>query len=170
MKRLVQAVTHLINNAVKYTPDNGTITISGLTIEEKGQPCIELIVTDTGIGINPEDHEKIFEKFYRVGNVENHSTSSVKFKGAGPGLGLPLVAGIAKAHGGRVWVESPKYDETTCPGSQFHLILLVAIKVEQDVETPAETASPSLVQTRHWRKEDLKAIQERVREREKEHQ
>ncbi|MFQ5575420.1 MAG: ATP-binding protein, partial [Anaerolineae bacterium] len=117
MARLAQAVTHLLNNAIKYTPDGGTITITGrTTIEDETVTGVELIFTDTGIGINPQDHSQIFEKFYRVGNVENHSTSSVKFKGAGPGLGLPLVAGIARAHGGDVWVESPEYNEETCPG------------------------------------------------------
>jgi signal transduction histidine kinase len=69
MKRLVQALTHLLNNAVKYTPDNGTITVNGLTGEDEGKPFVEIIISDTGIGINPEDHEKIFEKYYRVGNV-----------------------------------------------------------------------------------------------------
>jgi hypothetical protein len=83
-------------------------------------------------------------------------------------LGLPLVAGIAQADGGRVWVVSPIYDETTCPGSQFHLVLPVAASVKQEAEAPAGVVSPSHAQTRHWRSEDIKAIQERVREREKE--
>ena len=162
--RLVQAIEQLINNAVKYTPDRGTITLTGRSITEKDQPHVELIVTDTGIGIDPKDHSQIFEKFYRVGDIDTHSTSSIKFKGAGPGLGLSLVAGIAKAHGGRVWVESPRYDEETYPGSQFHLILPVDPEEQAADEVVAEPEVSSMAETRHWRSEDMKAIKRMVEE------
>jgi len=49
----------------------------------------------------------------------------VKFKGAGPGLGLPIAKGLVEAHGGRLWVESPGHDEVNCPGSTFHMLLPV---------------------------------------------
>ncbi len=161
MPRLLQAVNHLLNNAIKYTPDGGTITITGRKIIENGAVTqVELIVTDTGIGIDPKEQKRIFEKFYRVGDVSHHSTNSVKFKGAGPGLGLPLVAGIAKAHGGRVWVESPEYNEETCPGSQFHLILSVQIPGK---ETKQVSAAPSsMAETRHWGREEQQLIKEKI--------
>jgi len=162
-RRLVQALEHLINNAVKYTPDGGTITITGREIVEKDRPNVELIITDTGIGISPEDHTRIFEKFYRVGKIDNHSSGSVKFKGAGPGLGLPLVAGIAKTHGGRVWVESPKYDEKECPGSQFHLVLPVEPDIQQVQEETEAAVAPSMAKTRLWRGKDLDALRKRIR-------
>jgi signal transduction histidine kinase len=118
---------HLIGNAIKYTPDGGQITVSGhpLTEEEVALPGggIEVIVSDTGIGIDPQLHEAIFDKFYQTGQVALHSTSKTKFKGGGPGLGLTIARGIVQAHGGRLWVESQGYDETTCPGSQFHVVL-----------------------------------------------
>lgn len=80
----------------------------------------------------------IFEKFYRVGPVAHHSTGKTKFKGGGPGLGLTLARGIVEAHGGRIWVESPGYDETACPGSQFFIILPVQALASPD--QPGETA------------------------------
>jgi signal transduction histidine kinase len=86
---------------------------------------VEIVVSDTGIGIAPEELERIFEKFYRVGDVLLHSTGRTKFKGAGPGLGLTIARGIVEAHGGRIWAESPGYDEETCPGGEFHIVLPV---------------------------------------------
>ncbi|WP_376789821.1 sensor histidine kinase [Thermoflexus sp.] len=127
---LVQALRHIVQNAIQFTPDGGTITIRARSVSpEEGEGSsayVEIAVRDTGIGIDPEDQALIFEKFYRVGPIELHSTGSVKFKGAGPGLGLPIARGIIEAHGGRIWVESPGYDETRCPGSTFYIWLPVA--------------------------------------------
>jgi signal transduction histidine kinase len=124
--RIMQAVRNVINNAIKYTPDGGTITIDG----RKLQGFIELIISDTGIGISPENQAMIFEKFGQLGSVELHSSGKTKFKGGGPGLGLPIARGILEAHGGSIWVESEGYDEFRCPGSTFHILL------------PARTESP----------------------------
>ena len=123
--------SHLIGNAIKYTPDGGSIAVSGKLIlnthmqNENEEDWIELLVSDTGIGIDPAYHEMIFEKFYQTGPVKLHSSGKTKFKGGGPGLGLAIARGIVQAHGGRIWVESPGYDETTCPGSCFHILLPV---------------------------------------------
>jgi signal transduction histidine kinase len=121
--RLQQAFSQLINNAIKYTPDGGLIEISGEAHAESSGLYIEVVVEDNGIGIDSDDQHKIFDKFYRTGDLMKHSTGKTKFKGAGPGLGLSLVRGIVNAHGGRVWVESPGHDEETCPGSRFHVVL-----------------------------------------------
>jgi signal transduction histidine kinase len=130
--------SHLIGNAIKYTPDGGSITVSGKTIltpsqGPNGADWVELLVSDTGIGIDPAHHEMIFEKFYQTGPVKLHSSGKTKFKGGGPGLGLAIARGIVQAHGGRIWVESPGYDETTCPGSCFHILLPVSGSEEKSV-------------------------------------
>ena len=117
--RIQQALGNIINNAIKYTPDGGTITIDGRTLPG----FIEVTITDTGIGISSENQASIFEKFGQLGRVELHSSGKTKFKGGGPGLGLPIARGILQAHGGSLWVESPGHDETTCPGSTFHMLL-----------------------------------------------
>jgi signal transduction histidine kinase len=118
---------HLIGNAIKYTPDGGTITISGhpATNDSEGITLegIEIIISDSGVGIDPEFHELIFTKFYQTGELALHSTGKSKFMGAGPGLGLAIARGIVEAHRGKLWVESPGFDLEACPGSRFHLFL-----------------------------------------------
>jgi signal transduction histidine kinase len=117
--RLMQAILNVINNAIKYTPDGGKITVDG----RKLPGFIEVIVADTGIGISAENQAVIFEKFGQLGRVELHSSGKTKFKGGGPGLGLPIARGILEAHGGSIWVESEGYDEYKCPGSTFHVLV-----------------------------------------------
>jgi signal transduction histidine kinase len=121
--RLHQAFSQLINNAIKYTPDGGRIEVSGQVHAESNGLFMEIIVKDNGIGVDPEDQHKIFDKFYRTGDLMKHSTGKTKFKGAGPGLGLSLVKGIIDAHSGRIWVESAGHNEENCPGSSFHVLL-----------------------------------------------
>ncbi len=111
---------HLIMNAIKYTPDGGRITVSGKIIwEQAASPELEIIVSDTGIGIDPQHQELIFEKFFQTGEIQFHSSGRTNFKGGGPGLGLAIVRGVVEAHGGYVWAESPGHNEETCPGSRF---------------------------------------------------
>ncbi|MCB8945300.1 MAG: GAF domain-containing protein [Ardenticatenaceae bacterium] len=126
-KRLVQAFQNLIGNAVKYTPDHGNITIDATLLNNPNGSSdhIEMVIADTGIGIDPQFHELIFEKFFRIGDPQLHSTGSTKFKGAGPGLGLPIAKGVIEAHDGRIWVESEGEDEKRLPGSRFYIILPV---------------------------------------------
>lgn len=91
-----QAMENLINNAIKYTPQNGTITISAYHTEDK----FYFSVQDTGIGIAPEHQPYVFESFYRVDAIKN--------KEKGSGLGLSLVKNVIARHGGQVWLQSER--------------------------------------------------------------
>jgi signal transduction histidine kinase len=93
--QLRQAFRNLIGNAIKYTPDGGTIAVS---IEESANSAL-IQIKDTGYGIPPEDLPHIFKRFYRV---RNNGHDDIE----GNGLGLAIVKSIAEAHGGSVHVES----------------------------------------------------------------
>jgi two-component system phosphate regulon sensor histidine kinase PhoR len=90
-----QVLTNLLDNALKYTPEGGGVTIS---VEAAGG-FLQVNVADTGIGISPADIPRIFERFYRVDKARSREAG-------GTGLGLSIVKHIVQAHGGRVWVES----------------------------------------------------------------
>lgn len=117
--RLYQALKNVINNGIKFTPDGGRISIDGRLLPG----FVEITISDTGIGIALENQDAVFEKFGQLGDVSLHSSGKTKFKGGGAGMGLPIAKGIVEAHGGSIWVESPGYDEKTCPGSTFHILL-----------------------------------------------
>lgn len=124
---LKKALDNVLVNAIKFTPDGGSIFISAypVSVDGRGEFC-EIRIRDTGIGIDPANHTIVFEKLYQLGKVELHSSGHTKFKGGGPGLGLAIAAGIVKSHKGRIWVESPGYDEEKLPGSTFIIQIPVA--------------------------------------------
>jgi signal transduction histidine kinase len=139
---------HLIRNAIKFTPDKGWINITGKHIPaiiNLPNGGVEVIVADTGVGVDPNLREIIFSKFYQPGELGKHSTSKSRFKGGGAGLGLALSKGIVEAHGGRIWVESPGYDEVNFPGSQFHIILPLAKLEEGESQRVGEPVNVELV-------------------------
>lgn len=114
----------LYSNAIKFTPDGGTITTTYWVTEvEDMGAAVAVVVQDNGVGIDAKHHKLIFEKFFQVGEVALHSSSKTSFKGGGPGLGLALVKGAVEAHGGMVWVESEGHNEQTMPGSTFKILL-----------------------------------------------
>lgn len=126
---LLKVFQNLISNAIKYTPDGGRITLHGeRVVDARLGECVEVQVKDTGIGIDPDQQELVFEKFYQTGTVALHSTGETQFLGGGTGLGLAIVRGIIDAHGGRIWVESPGHDQARCPGSTFFVRLPLASK------------------------------------------
>jgi signal transduction histidine kinase len=126
LQRMVQALRNIVLNAIKFTPDGGSIDI-----QAKLEPArrtgeldtILFIIQDTGIGVGEKDKEFIFNKFYRGFDTQLHSTGIYKFLGAGPGLGLTIAKGIIEGHGGQIWVESPGQDMENPPGSIFYIRL-----------------------------------------------
>ncbi len=135
--RLMQLLSNILGNAIKFTPDGGRITVSSSakyllrgpagSIEGREHHLfLEITVTDTGIGIDREDQLRVFDKFYEVGNIQEHSSGKVAFKAKGAGLGLSIAKGIVDMHGGEIWVESTGYNPERFPGSTFHILLPLA--------------------------------------------
>ena len=121
---LKKALDQVIVNAIKFTPDGGSVTVSARAVEDaKRGKMAEIAVKDSGIGIDPEHHKVIFEKLYQLGEVQLHSSSRTNFKGGGAGLGLAIASGIVRALQGSIWVESPGRDDEKCPGSTFFIRL-----------------------------------------------
>jgi signal transduction histidine kinase len=124
---LKKLLHHLLNNAIKFTPNEGKVTVSAkfVPVQSADLPNggVEIIVSDTGVGVSQDSRDIIFSKFYQPGELSKHSTSKTRFKGSGAGLGLALSKGIVEAHSGRIWVESEGYDDVSFPGSQFHVIV-----------------------------------------------
>ena len=116
---LRRALSNLVSNSIKYTPDGGRISLDA----EQEHTAIHITISDTGIGIDRAEQEHIFDKFYVLEDTATHSTSHSAFMGGGLGLGLTVVHGIIQAHGGRIWVESEGQDMNRLPGSRFHLLL-----------------------------------------------
>lgn len=118
---LRQAIANLVDNAIKYTPAGGMVTVGLRTVGQE----IHIWVSDTGIGIAPEDQVRLFEKFYRIRRRGGEDVP-------GSGLGLAIVKSIVERHGGRVWVESQPNR-----GSTF----TIALPLRKPSAEPASTGS-----------------------------
>ncbi len=134
--RLIQVVTNLLSNSIKFTPDGGTITV-GTRAAEASDPEINhgmvlVSITDTGIGIAPENHGLVFEKFKQVGDTLTN-------KPKGTGLGLPICKEIIEHYGGRIWVESE-----LGKGSTFLFSLPIAKPAETKETVVAEAPEASV--------------------------
>ncbi|MCX5667444.1 MAG: ATP-binding protein [Candidatus Omnitrophica bacterium] len=97
--KITQVLTNLIGNSIKFTPQNGTITISSVLSGKKSE--IVISVEDTGIGIDENDLPKLFDKFCQVGERTSNDVS-------GTGIGLAIAKEIVQLHGGEIWAESGK--------------------------------------------------------------
>ncbi|MBI3012042.1 MAG: hypothetical protein HYY63_00270 [Elusimicrobia bacterium] len=105
--RIKQVMDNLLSNAVKFTPPRGKIT---MTAKDRGD-FVLVSVSDSGLGIKPQDQMKIFMKFFQV-------DSSLSRQAGGTGLGLAIAKSIVEMHGGEIWVESD-----LGKGSTFHFLL-----------------------------------------------
>lgn len=122
--KLSMAVSNLLDNAIRYNVQNGKVTVEVRPTEQSS--FVEVLIKDTGIGIPPEDIEKLFAKFFRAGNA-------VKFAADGSGLGLYITQNIIQAHGGRIWVESELGRGTT-----FHFTIPTDPSLIPPKEVPLE--------------------------------
>jgi signal transduction histidine kinase len=131
-RKLMQIMYNLLSNAVKFTPDGGTIRISASRVNPSEFPIqrapehlaaealqsstefVQICVLDTGVGVKPEVHERIFDPFEQA-----DGSPSRRYKGTG--LGLHLTRRLVELHGGWIWVES----EGEGKGSQFCLVVPV---------------------------------------------
>jgi signal transduction histidine kinase len=111
-RRLIQILTNLVDNALKFTQKNGRISIRANVFEED-RGFVRVWVTDTGCGINPDDADKIFDRLYQI-------EKSFETNRKGLGLGLHITKELVVRHGGRIWLESEPGK-----GATFHFTLPV---------------------------------------------
>ncbi len=142
--------TDLLENAIKYTEDDGRIEIKAQRVRAKDLPAeqlqifypdglgdlkwqedfLQVMVCDNGIGISSLDLPRIFNRFYAAGKLEEHS-SGTRFQGKGVGLGLALVKRIVHGHGGLVWAESAGTEDeagVANPGTCINLLFPIDLK------------------------------------------
>jgi len=114
-ERLAEAITHLVRNGIRFTPDGGTVTVRA----ERGPTHLAIEVEDTGIGISRERQAQLFDQAFLVGDSKHHhSSESLEFNSAGMGLGLPIVRGIVRMHGGTLHLTS-----AVGRGSVFRIVI-----------------------------------------------
>lgn len=111
-KRMIQVLTNLMGNALKYTPDGGQITVTA--VHQNHQKTVHVTIQDTGLGIQADEQKQIFTKFFRSGDTEVRARP-------GTGLGLYITKSLVEMQNGRIWFDS-KYGQ----GTQFHFTLEVA--------------------------------------------
>jgi len=116
--RIIQVLTNLVTNAYKYTLEGGEIAITAQWVDDS----VQMDVSDTGIGIAPQDLEKLFTRFFRADHPEVRRV-------AGTGLGLSITRSIVEMHGGRIWVESQLGE-----GSTFSFTLPLANYMQKGLE------------------------------------
>jgi len=124
--RLAQAITNLMTNAIKFTPENGDVKLSAEKLDEKdGEITLRIEVADSGIGISPEQQQKLFQAY-------NQADSGIAGKFGGTGLGLVITKQIIELMNGKIWIESE-----LGKGAKF----IFTINVKQGTQNAADGTS-----------------------------
>ena len=141
-QRLAQVIANILGNAIKFTPEKGTIGLRAKLLSEERDVClIEVSVTDTGMGISHDQQDKLFESFHQT-----ESSTTRNF--GGTGLGLSISRSIVEMMGGRIWVES-EYGK----GSTFTFTVeLKSGEYDYSGSQPAEDSHPAISGTYEGRK------------------
>jgi len=137
---LNQAILNVAMNAVRFTPDEGTIDLGARRVGD----AVEIEVSDTGIGIAEEDQERIFSRLVELKDINLHSSGLAEFNSSGLGLGLSIARGIVEAHGGTIRVESH-----VGKGSTFRIRLPLAGPPSYRPEETTASDSRSKADTTH---------------------
>lgn len=130
--KLIQVVTNLLGNAIKFTMEGGTVRVLA---SRQDLLTARIEVQDSGVGIEPQFHESIFEKFSQVDSSE---TRDIK----GSGLGLPIARSITEHHDGKLYVQSE-------PGQGSSFIVELPLHVESDIEAAPEVEEPEFSLLEH---------------------
>ncbi len=118
-EKLEIVLDNVLSNAIKYVPDGGSVEITARKLQNQ----VELMVKDAGIGIPLTEQNRIFDIFYVLGSLQNHSSNKYAFRGGGLGLGLPVAKGLVQSFNGSIRLESPGYDPQACPGTTCYITL-----------------------------------------------
>ncbi len=103
--RIKQALFNLMSNAIKYTDKGGEVTLAASIETKEGEEFVRLVVKDSGVGISEDEHEAVFDKFYR--------TTAASRKSSGTGLGLAMVKSFVELHGGYLQLDSKEGEGTS---------------------------------------------------------
>lgn len=114
--RITQVLNNLIGNALRYTPEGGTIMV--LTTRSASGKMLEISVSDSGTGIRPEDLPHVFDRFYRSDKSRTRSSG-------GSGLGLAIVKQLVEAHGGTVEAQSPIFQDSASGGYGTRIVVAI---------------------------------------------
>ncbi|MEW6488983.1 MAG: hybrid sensor histidine kinase/response regulator [Thermodesulfobacteriota bacterium] len=129
----------LLQNAARSTPDGGEVRAEARAEQRHGQTGVRFTVADTGVGIPAgAAADRLFERFGSLGSAMGHHSGDFEFGSAGLGLGLAMVRGVVRAHGGEVWAEGRGRDPGALPGAAFHLWLPVYRGASEAPERPPD--------------------------------
>lgn len=141
-ERIYQVMSNIVLNAIRFTPDGGTITLHAAETPDEYM----IGIRDTGIGIPASEKDRIFESFYESKEPEHHSFGTVEFKSSGLGLGLTICKSIVEAHKGKIW-----FNSEVGKFSDF-VFTIPKIHPEKRQKVLEEKKLPKIMQWTHFKK------------------